>query len=432
MPTLALKDRDLKRLSTARAQEDFIDSSFTAGGSFGVRVSRAGRKTFFLIYSSGGRRHRVTLGAYPVIGLNEARDRAIGLLRERAEGRDPRAALPASGETFGSFCRDALDRDLRKRCRPSTLREYERIIRVELLPRWERARIGSLRQSDVVRLIDEIAEVRESPVMANRVRALLSKLFGIAIRRGLVRENPLQSVPPVPTPPPRERILSDGEITSLFRALSSERPAIATLFKLLLLTGERPGALMAMRWSEVGLDEWRKPPVRRSAGSQDRVVALSRLARSLLEELRRELEVTRGGDRPLEHVFSANGRTPLVYIRRAAKRISERMGGEPFSPADLRRTAAHHLARLGARADVLDEILGRAPRERRFPGPPPGSLALESRKVLEAWSRHIERLTRRSGTTPGGPRRRPPRSRDGQPPDARGSGKIIPLFPDDR
>ena len=52
---------------------------------FGVRVSQGGVKSFVLVY--GRSRRRVTLGRFPVIGLQQARARAKELLAERTLGK---------------------------------------------------------------------------------------------------------------------------------------------------------------------------------------------------------------------------------------------------------------------------------------------------------------------------------------------------------
>ncbi len=87
MPTAKLTDRLLKTLKTEKTLEEHWDQSFP--GSFGVRVMKSGRKTFVLMYRTGGRRRRMKLGTYPVLSLAEARRDAFGVLGSVERGEDP-------------------------------------------------------------------------------------------------------------------------------------------------------------------------------------------------------------------------------------------------------------------------------------------------------------------------------------------------------
>src|SRR5690349_16131886 len=78
---MRLEKKTIETLETAKRQEEFYDSGFNQRGSFGVRVSRGGRKVFFLIYPENGRRKRVTLGTYPLLSLEAAREEALRVLR---------------------------------------------------------------------------------------------------------------------------------------------------------------------------------------------------------------------------------------------------------------------------------------------------------------------------------------------------------------
>ena len=81
-----------------------------------VRVNDRGDKTFVLIARFAGRRNRSrrTIGRYPAMSLEQARDEARQWRQQLKEGRDPRveqerrrqAALRRQARTFASVCEE--------------------------------------------------------------------------------------------------------------------------------------------------------------------------------------------------------------------------------------------------------------------------------------------------------------------------------------
>jgi hypothetical protein len=73
---------------------------------FGVRVSKTGRKVWFVVTRVGDRQKRVTIGTYPAISLAEARDEGRKLIRNAQLGVTegaPVVAAPTLGETVPLF-----------------------------------------------------------------------------------------------------------------------------------------------------------------------------------------------------------------------------------------------------------------------------------------------------------------------------------------
>ena len=74
---------------------------------FGVEVKLSGRRSFIVnVHQRGEHTRRLVLGEYPIIGLDEARDKALGYIKLRREGRDPREAH-CRAQTLGAVL-DAL------------------------------------------------------------------------------------------------------------------------------------------------------------------------------------------------------------------------------------------------------------------------------------------------------------------------------------
>src|SRR5579872_2072726 len=77
--------------------------------------------------------------------------------------------------------------------------------------------------------------------MANRVLALVKKMFNFALDRDWIDANPAARLKPVSRETPRDRVLSHDEIRVFWCALDAEHLRIATLFRMLLLTAQRSG-----------------------------------------------------------------------------------------------------------------------------------------------------------------------------------------------
>ena len=66
----------LEKLKPSLTRVEYWDQGFKGRGSFGIRLSVKGRKTFILLYREAGRLKRKTLGTYPDLSLAKARKRA--------------------------------------------------------------------------------------------------------------------------------------------------------------------------------------------------------------------------------------------------------------------------------------------------------------------------------------------------------------------
>ena len=98
---------------------------------FGLRVRASGHKTYVVRFRAGGRSRRVTLGPHGVLTPEAARRRALVILAEVWNGGDPMAAREAERAVIS--VKDLCDRFLEEyaeiHCKPSTVREYGRVLR---------------------------------------------------------------------------------------------------------------------------------------------------------------------------------------------------------------------------------------------------------------------------------------------------------------
>jgi hypothetical protein len=70
----------------------------------------------------------------------------------------------------------------------------DNLLRRKILPKWRHRRITEITRQDVRLLVEGVAEAG-APVVANRVAALLSKMFAFALDRDLVTASPAVRIP---------------------------------------------------------------------------------------------------------------------------------------------------------------------------------------------------------------------------------------------
>ena len=315
---------------------------------------KSGRKTFVLMYRTGGRRRRMKLGTYPALGLAKARQQAFGVLGAVERGEDPaeKRKQDRNAGTFEELAQLYLEMHARPNKKPASIKEDTRILDTYLLPAWGRRKFQSITRSDVIHLLDEVKFKRGAPVMANRVKALASTIFNFAARKALVPEtfaNPCANVEQPTKEKSRDRVLSDDEIKALLKDLENRAEPTASIYRLVLLTGQRPGEVKALRWCDIDGENIWTIPATETKNHREHKVPLSFHALAVIERLR---PLTGDG----EFVFAAPGGGHIQWLQKMSQRIQKNTGFN-FRPHDLRRTCATNLSKLGVDDFTIARIL---------------------------------------------------------------------------
>lgn len=389
MTTRRLTDLVVRSLDTDRAQETVWSDRLTG---FGVRVSgTTGRRVFVVRYRADGRRRRVTLGAYPRLSLADARAQARFILRQAAEGKDPAGPSREADLTLGELAERYLEAEARPTLSEKRAREIERALRKDVLPRIGALPARAVERRHVAGVLDAVA-ARGAPVLANRLRSMISNVFRYGQARDVVDGNPALEASRPAREAPRRRTLSDAEIRELWRALEETPPVSGSVLRFRLLTGQRGKAIRHMRKDRIEDGWWTIPAGVRGRGPAHRVW-LSSQARALVRALEPH---HRDGPYVLP---SPRAGEPLSGVDYARKKLRERLDFD-FEPRDLRRTVAARLTEeLGIAPHVVDRVLGRggaasaaAGRAYSYDG--------EKRSALERWGGRLEGIVHR--VVPGG------------------------------
>ncbi len=382
-----------------RGQIDYFDTNKIGDGvSFGLRVSAGGTRTWFLLYRNGGRLQRIKVGRYPDLGLADARARARNHLAALLAGEDPAEARRAAraAARFSVLASDYLEHYAR--ARKKTWWRDQQMLERDVLPRWGRRRAADITRRDVRKLAEAIAG-RGAPVLANRTVSLVRRIFNFALERDaedprqrlyFLDSNPAARIGRLTPERARDRVLSATEIGRVWEALGETArlsEPVVLVMKLILVTAQRCGEVAGMRCEELDLaGAWWTLPAERSKNGLAHRVPLSPLAVELLEDAL--ARTARGG-----FLFaSPRGDAPIqaTSVSHAVHRHTC-FGLERWTPHDLRRTAATHMAALGVSRQVLAHLLNHAESgvtaiyDR-------SSHDLEKRAALEAWAARLEEL----------------------------------------
>lgn len=321
---------------------------------FGVRMRPGQRqKVFYVQYRTPAGQRKRKLGVYGVLTVDEARDLARQWLAQVAMGVDPALPVRAPSVTVAALATRYLQVHAQPKKKAQSQRHDHTILRCHVLPRFGTMPVTQLTRADVTALHHALAD---RPTMANRVLALLSVLFGLAIQWGL-REagtNPAQGIPRYPERP-RERYLTPAELTRLWEVLqesarthSVNAVGLAAL-RLLLLTGARVGEILTLRWDMVDWEHGRARLPDSKTGAKTLY-----LAAEALDVLRRQPRLVGS-----PWCFpSAQAGKHFVALPRLWYRLRQEAGVGDVRLHDLRHTFAANAAALGVPLLTIGALLG--------------------------------------------------------------------------
>jgi integrase len=389
MPSANLTAAFVEKRKSNGKRTDYFDDSLPG---FSLRVSENGIKTWCISYRFAGKWTRYTFGTFPVIKLAEARETARDALHDVAHGINPATKKKSerNADTFKYLAHEYLERHAK--AKKKSWKNDEWIIDKYLNPEFGGVQAKGITRRDVRALLDKI--VTKTPIMANRVKALLSKMYNWGILNEIVNANPAYLVPTPGKEHQRDKVLSEEEIKSVWKSLdqlrggekrnSKYRLLTGASLKLRLLTAQRGGEVQGMEWSEIELDSgWWTIPASKTKNGLTHRVFLTEMALRIIEEARKLC-----GKKPSQFVFPGPRGGHIENVQKAIQRIRE-VTGIDFTGHDLRRTAATQMTSMGIPRFTVQKILNHAE---------PGvtkiydrySYDAEKREALESWSKRLK------------------------------------------
>jgi integrase len=208
--------------------------------------------------------------------------------------------------------------------------------------------VTAITREDIAKLHMDLGS--NHPYQANRILALIRRIFGLARIWGLFDgENPAIGIERFKEQK-RDRFIQPDELPRLFSAVRAEaNPYVQAAFFVALLTGARKMEVLKMEWEHLDLLQgtWRIPDTK---AGRPHIVPLPSPIMNLLRSVpRQEGNV---------HVFPGrNGNGHLVNVAKAWKRIRNRACLLDVRVHDLRRTLGSWLVASGASLPLIGKAL---------------------------------------------------------------------------
>jgi len=354
-------------------------------------VLRVGRRTkvWYFTYRHGGPTQWLRLGDYPALTLADARTEAVNQrktlevdgidpVEERARLNTPIEPEPAAPVfTFKDFVPVYV---AFQKGRTKEWADEESKIHRHLLPAWGPLPLRDIKRTHVHELLDTVTG-KGLKAGVNRIQALISRMFTVALDRGLVEAHPAARLIKRFTETPRDRVLSDDEIRKLWTGLDAQPGAPSDAVRLRLLLGQRGGETVGMLWSEVALEDalWLLPAPR-TKNRKPHSVPLPPEALTLLT--RRRTHVPE--DEP--RVFP-----DLTLTSKEHKSIAKLHGGK-YEWKDLRRTVGTRLAGLGFDETTRGRVLNHAKYSVTEKHYNVHEYDAEKLQALTAWDLELQRI----------------------------------------
>jgi len=156
----------------------------TALPGFGIRIKPTGVRSYIVQYRTrdGGQSKRLTIGQHgQLLTFDQAKKQARGILIDAARGQDPVAERRSKRQapTMRELASDYLEKYASPKKRPKSVRDDRGMLDNIVLPKLGSQKVTAVGRREIESLH---AAMQDRAYQANRVLALLSKMFNLAVQ----------------------------------------------------------------------------------------------------------------------------------------------------------------------------------------------------------------------------------------------------------
>ena len=319
----------------------------------GLAVRIAKTKAFYWHGTIYGQYKRKKIAGCNEISVEQAREIATEMNAKRVRGENPikqPQKMLTLKELFEQYLLNHVKINAKNPLKSAKSIKEETGIFKRYLGKLNNATINDISHSEMMSLHQHIGEKHGEP-SANRMLSLLKSLFNRAIEWNLLDKNPCLGIRKFKELS-RTRVLEKHEKKAFFNALNSEQNQdFKDIICLAILTGQRIGNIMSLRWEEINFQTqaW-VIPTSKFKTRREHAVPLIQEAVELLKKR------AQNGS---EWVFPAKTKIGHFWRpERAWKALLERANIENLRIHDLRRTLASAQLNDGVQLHDISRILG--------------------------------------------------------------------------
>ena len=291
--------------------------------------------------------HKV--GTTADMSIEDARERAQRVIRRIKDGLPAFEPIPEPPASYRAIAEKWLELHVGHQGLRSGP-EIERLLRKFVFPFWGKRKFTDIKRRDINELLDAIA--KDSAWNADHVLAVIRKMSnwhatrdddyvspfvkGMRRTRSEVRA--------------RDRILNDDELRRIWRQAEANG-TFGALIRLALLTGQRRGDVVAMKWHDITPDGvWEILTETREKGN----IGAVRLPEQALAIVKTQPRLSGN-----PYVFAASrGPGPLNGFNKRKAAFDQTCGVTGWTLHDLRRTARSLMSRAGVSDEHAEHALG--------------------------------------------------------------------------
>lgn len=316
-----------------------------------VLVSKNGRKFFHLRYRFQKRKKVISIGEFPAVSVQQARQRAYEYKNQLSNGLDP--LIERNKQSNNLTFKEFAEKEYIPHAKENKVSWADDVSKLEkhMYPAFGHLPLSSISTKQLQKYQSKI-KTRNSPSTSNRHMTVLIRFFNLAVQWDFLDVNPCTNKIKKYKEPTRERYLNDDELKRFLSALDeADQSSVSVhVIRTLLYTGLRTGEVTKMLWENVNLTAGTVRLLETKSGTS-RTVVLNQLAKETIEKM---LDFKTN-----DFVFPGKGpKGHIISPRRVFLKIKEKAGIEGICAHSLRHTFASILVNSGNSLYQTQKLLG--------------------------------------------------------------------------
>jgi integrase len=359
---MSLTDRKIKYLEPGKSRQVIWDN-----GGFGVQVTPEGEKSFVLEYRFSEMTKMITLGVYPAMSLEAAREQALKAMAMVMKGKDPEKGLPApkkskpdvpasQNQTLNQFKEKASEK--LDQFKGKATEQFDKIKASGALDKLKEKATAKLDEIKH-RVEKKVTHPQVNPTSGGKVIQLDKKA-----RVSQEKPEPSKKVAKASAKKAEPESLKDthgytlnkSELKTLWSGLenSDMPPANQLALKLMIVTAQRYQEVLPARWADFDLvSKWWNIPADFTKNGKKHKVPITNLASDLLRKIK-ELSGMSGV------LFPVPGAATPIESKELSEgllRAQVRFGLKLFTLQDLQNSVVNQMIDNGVPEATLYKLL---------------------------------------------------------------------------